>query len=97
MNTIKEHKYVWYKFGCKDATYLNTKASYRKLSFSESVLYFFHLLICKYCRRFVQQVKNLENALKNGEKNQIRNLPEERKVLINQSITDFLRKNNQQL
>lgn len=92
MEELKAHTYKWYEFGCKDASYLNTKSDYTSLKFSEKFLYFFHLLICKYCRRFVKQIKRMEALLKL--ENPINNtMKSEKKLSINQLITQKLKKN----
>jgi hypothetical protein len=92
MEEIHPHKYKWYEFGCKDASYLNTKAAFSKLSFSEKFLYTFHLAICKYCRRFVKQVAEIEQLLKAKSTKNVVELRLEKKQAINQLITENLSK-----
>jgi hypothetical protein len=92
MNEIHEHTYKWYKFGCKDATYLSTKAEYSKLSFSEKFLFSFHLVICKYCRRFVEQTQKLQDFLKNRTEKSQEMMGENKKLIINQEISNILSK-----
>jgi hypothetical protein len=42
-------------FNCKQATLLSLKKEEGKISISERVKLFYHLLYCSYCRRFVKQ------------------------------------------
>jgi len=92
MEEIKAHKYKWYEFGCKDASYLKTKADFAKLSFSEKALFRFHLATCKYCRRFVKQVNQIDNLLKATIVKFPLSLSPQKKVAINQAITEKLSK-----
>lgn len=93
MEELKAHTYKWYEFGCKDASYIKTKSDYTSLKFSEKFLYFFHLLICKYCRRFVKQINRIEALLKVAPDTLGLELSPEKKVAINQLITEKLEKN----
>ena len=91
---LHEHKYTWYKFGCKDASYLKVKSSYTSLNWSEKLLYNFHLLICKYCRKFVEQIEIMDKWIKSkGNKASI-SMSDSKKTAINQQINDFLTNNN---
>lgn len=92
MEEIKAHTYKWYEFGCKDASYLKTKADYTSLSLSEKLLYYFHLAICKYCRRFVKQVNRIDALLKSQNINNGIEMAEKKKLAINQLITEKLPK-----
>lgn len=92
MEELKAHTYKWYEFGCKDASYLNTKSDYADLKFSEKFLYFFHLLICKYCRRFVKQIARIETLIKSGSNQSNHAMTPEKKLAINQLITEKLEK-----
>lgn len=93
MSEIKEHTYKWYTFGCKDASYLKVKSSFHKLNLSEKILYHFHLFMCKYCRRFSQQIQKLDDFIKNSSKTDSLTMSESKKALINQQIKQFLTKN----
>jgi thioredoxin-related protein len=93
MEEIKAHKYKWYEFGCKDASYLKTKADFAKLSFSEKALFRFHLATCKYCRRFVKQVNQIDNLLKAAIAKSTLTISSQKKQAINQLITEKLQKN----
>lgn len=92
MEELKAHTYKWYEFGCKDASYLNTKADFVALSMSEKFLYKFHLATCKYCRRFVKQVKQIDSLLKSSLGQARLTLSKEKKHIINQLITENLNK-----
>ncbi|MBA3665410.1 MAG: hypothetical protein H0W61_14540 [Bacteroidetes bacterium] len=92
MEEIKEHIYKWYEFGCKDASYLKTKADYSTLNFSEKFLYNFHLATCKYCRRFVKQVNKIDALLKLGTDQVGLRMSDKKKLAINQVITENLDK-----
>ncbi|MCW3078285.1 MAG: hypothetical protein JWO32_2894 [Bacteroidetes bacterium] len=93
MEELKAHTYKWYEFGCKDASYLETKADYATLTFSEKMLYNFHLATCRYCRRFVKQVNQIEALLKKSKSVETGIImAEEKKLAINQLITDNLSK-----
>ncbi len=90
MEEIKEHTYKWYEFGCKDATYLITKKKYNGLSVSEKSLLKFHLLTCKYCRRFVLQVNTIDKMILKNVNNINLTLAPEKKLALNQLITKNL-------
>jgi len=93
MEELKAHTYKWYEFGCKDATYLTTKQKYNGLSVSEKGLLKFHLLTCKYCRRFVNQVNTIDKMLLKNVHNINLTLTTEKKAALNQLITQNLDKN----
>ncbi|MGZ3918791.1 MAG: hypothetical protein ACXVNO_01565 [Bacteroidia bacterium] len=93
MEEIKEHTYKWYEFGCKDASYLKVKADYSTLSLSEKFLYNFHLAICKYCRRFVRQVNKIDALVRLSKDQTGLTISPEKKLSINQLITEKLTKN----
>lgn len=91
MDPHQEHSHKWYTFGCKDATLLMTKKQFSRLTFSEKILVAFHLLICKYCRRFKTQVSSFADYFrKSADKNTFQ-LPLEKKEALNQIITDNLK------
>ena len=90
METLKEHTYKWYEFGCKDATYLATKQKYHNLSVSENGLLKFHLAMCKHCRRFVLQVNTIDKMILKNVGNINLTLSPEKKLTINQLITENL-------
>lgn len=92
MEEMKAHTYKWYEFGCRDASYLKTKADYTSLSFSEKALYKFHMATCKYCRRFVKQVNTIEALLKLTVDQSGLKLSDKKKLAINQLITENLPK-----
>lgn len=92
MEEIKEHTYKWYEFGCKDASYLEVKRDYGQLSFSEKFLLSFHLATCKYCRRFVKQVNAIDALIKAGIASSGLTISKEKKVAINQAISEKLSK-----
>lgn len=87
MEEIKEHIYKWYEFGCKDATYLTTKEHYTSLSLSEKGLLKFHLLTCNSCRKFVKQIKVIEELLKKEPEFRGLTLSQQKKDAINQLLT----------
>ncbi|MBA2613214.1 MAG: hypothetical protein H0U95_14690 [Bacteroidetes bacterium] len=92
MEELKEHKHKWYTFGCKDATYLATKADYGTLTFSEKLQLNFHLIICKYCRYFSAQNKKINRLFRASyEKNDL-TLSLNKKEALNQVITENLKK-----
>ena len=93
MEEIKEHNYKWYQFGCKDATYLETKSKFSKLNLLEKLLFSFHLFTCKYCRRFVAQVKKIEKLIALSLNMEDISMNDKRKRSINQLITEKLTKN----
>jgi hypothetical protein len=91
MEEIKAHTYKWYEFGCKDASYLKTKSEYHELNFSEKFLYHFHLATCKYCRRFVKQVNQIEALIKMKADQPGFVMSDQKKVVLNQLITENLK------
>ena len=92
MNNEHQHTYKWYRFGCKDATYMQTKSSYTKLSFGENLLYRFHLIPCEYCRRVGVQLGVLEYLIRRGSEYASVELSEKRKNTVNQAITEYFAK-----
>jgi hypothetical protein len=90
MEEIKAHTYKWYEFGCKDATYLITKKKLHGLSVSENGLLKFHLLTCKYCRKFVSQVSTIDKLILKNVNNINLTLSKEKKDALNQLITKKL-------
>lgn len=90
MEEIKAHTYKWYEFGCKDATYLITKEKFNGLSISEKGLLKFHLLTCKYCRKFVSQVNTIDKLILKNVNNINLTLSKEKKEALNQLITKKL-------
>lgn len=92
MEELKEHTHKWYTFGCKDATYLTVKGEYAKLSFSEKALLNFHLIICKYCRLFVNQNKKINSLFRASYGKNDLKLSDNKKEALNQLITKNLKK-----
>lgn len=90
MEEIKAHTYKWYEFGCKDATYLITKEKFNGLSISEKGLLKFHLLTCKFCRKFVSQVNTIDKLILKNVNNVNLTLSKEKKDALNQLITKKL-------
>jgi hypothetical protein len=93
MEEIKGHKYTWYRFGCKDASYLKTKEDFEKLTFSEKLLLQFHLATCKYCRRFVKQINKINMLIRVTIDKSTLKIAPKKKLAINQLITEKLNKN----
>ena len=90
MEEIKEHTYKWYEFGCKDASYLKIKERFEKLKFTEKMLLLFHLITCKYCRRFVNQMHKIDTLIKGAFNKSSLQLTDKKKLAINQLITEKL-------
>lgn len=75
---------------CKNASQLISQSLDRRLSLRERSALRLHLLICKYCLRFNQQLRTLRTALRKMESN-IENdpsiaLPSDSKARIAQTI-----------
>ena len=87
-----EHKHKWYTFGCKDATYLMEKSSFKELSFSEKALLTFHKLTCKFCRRFAQQTQKINSFFKKAVEGSSITLSAQKKQSLNQLITENIKK-----
>ncbi|MBK3519316.1 anti-sigma factor family protein [Carboxylicivirga marina] len=49
---------------CKEATFLISKKQQDKLTRIEKIQLTFHLMMCKYCRRFERQTKFITKAIK---------------------------------
>ncbi|MES2546940.1 MAG: zf-HC2 domain-containing protein [Pseudomonadota bacterium] len=75
---------------CKQASQLISKSLNRQLSWRERLEVRFHLFICKYCKRFSQQLITVRKALNRFadsiENNQDIRLPSEAKGRIASSI-----------
>ena len=48
---------------CEESTFLTSKKQQDRLSTSEHLQLFFHLLMCKYCRRFANQISLITKAI----------------------------------
>jgi hypothetical protein len=92
MEGIKEHKHKWYTFGCKDATYLTVKGENAPLSLSEKMLLNFHLIICKYCRRFASQNRQINQLFRAFYGKSDLKLSPNKKEALNQLITENSKK-----
>lgn len=91
MEEIKAHTHKWYSFGCKDATFLMTKAPYSELSTGERFLLRFHTLVCKYCRRFGRQSAQIDGLIRRAAESEGKALSPEKKEALNQIITKISR------
>lgn len=49
---------------CKQASQLISQSLDRSLTLRERIALKLHLIICKYCKRFSQQVQTLRNAMR---------------------------------
>lgn len=49
-----------FMLNCKQATFLYSKSLETKISVFEKIKLISHLMICKHCRRFSRQIKNIE-------------------------------------
>ena len=49
---------------CKDVVQMASEHSERPNTLSARMGLWFHLLMCKYCRRFVRQLQNMRTMLK---------------------------------
>ncbi len=92
MDSKLEHKHKWYRFTCKDATFLLIKGDYSKLSLSEKFLVKTHLLICVFCRRFLKQSKNIDENFRSCAHDSSVHLSPEKKQSLSQLITDNTKK-----
>lgn len=92
MEPLHEHKHKWYTFGCKDATYLLGKKDFAPLSFSEKLLLKFHTLTCKYCRRFSEQMKKINQFFRTSAQTSTLVLSDKKKQSLSQLITENTRK-----
>lgn len=77
---------------CKQASKLVSQSLDRQLTLSEKVGLRFHLLICKFCKRFEQQLmlikKSILASVKAIEQNEQIQLPNDAKTRITQAIND---------
>ena len=48
---------------CKESTFLISKKQQDKLTLGEKVKLQFHLMMCKYCRRFDTQISFIQKAI----------------------------------
>lgn len=71
---------------CKEATMLSVQKAEIKLSFSDRMRLFIHLLVCQYCRLFDKQTKMIDKIISNWktdkklsdlEKNSLQNIIEQ--------------------
>lgn len=78
---------------CEESTFLTSKKQQDKLSTSERLQLFFHLLMCKYCRRFASQIALINKAIFRMRKRVEQQsthicLTEEQKQKIQQALKD---------
>ena len=79
------------KMSCRDATYLHEKKREGKLTMSESMGLWFHLLYCKFCALFFKQIEKLEtSSVQLSEKEFI--LRPERKAKLESDFKEELKK-----
>lgn len=69
-------------YNCKEATKTAARKQEEPVSFRENLLLHVHLLYCGLCRRFVKQVAQLKESLKNYER-----LNEQSKPLVTLSAS----------
>lgn len=60
MEKINTNKFM---LNCKQATFLYSKSLDTKITFYERLKLFMHFLMCKNCRQFAKQIKNIEENL----------------------------------
>lgn len=53
------------KMTCRDATYLYEKKKEGKITISERIGLWWHLIICKFCSLFFMQMEKLEKSARN--------------------------------
>ena len=77
-------------YNCKQATQLTLKKEEGKISLTERVILFYHLLYCFSCRQFVKQSVLINVAVKQAAdaelKNPIYQLSEEKKKVIQHEL-----------
>ncbi len=56
---------------CEESTFLSSKHQHVKPSFGERIKQFMHLLMCVYCRRFSNQIQQIDKAIHNLNKNAV--------------------------
>ena len=61
---------------CKQATRLQSEGMDRRLSFFEKVGLRLHLVLCKWCRRYGEQLKFLRSAARECEEHESREAPQ---------------------
>lgn len=62
VNKSHKHKLM---ITCKEATMLSVQKTEIKLSFSDRIRLFIHLIVCQYCRLFDKQMKLIDNIIAN--------------------------------
>lgn len=61
-------------FNCKDVSHLVSQSMDMELSFTKRMGIRFHLLMCKYCARFEQQLTRIRELIPSKEKDQVPSL-----------------------
>ncbi|MDB5282422.1 MAG: hypothetical protein JWO06_1497 [Bacteroidota bacterium] len=79
------------KMSCRDATYLHEKKREGKISMSESMGLWFHLLICKFCALFFRQIEKLEESSNQLSEKQF-SLTAERKAKLESDFKEELKR-----
>ena len=77
--------------GCKQAARLQSEGMDRKLPFAEQLGLRLHLFLCKWCRRYGQQLKFLRSAAHECEAHQDPELPAKLSPEARQRIKEKLR------
>ena len=73
---------------CKKASELNSRAMDEKLSFRESMALKIHLLLCRSCKNFVQQLAFLRDAVHHSQAKHHFHLSDETKQRITRALKD---------
>lgn len=71
---------------CKKASELNSRAMDEKLSFRENLALKIHLMLCRSCKNFTQQLAFLREASRHAQSGHNFNLSEEAKERIAKAI-----------
>ncbi len=73
---------------CKKASELNSRAMDEKLSFLENMALKIHLLLCRSCKNFTQQLTFLRDAVHHSQAKRNFHLSDEAKLRITRALKD---------
>lgn len=65
---------------CKEASYLASKKLDKKLTWREQLNFSFHVMVCKFCRRYAEEIKALHNMMQKAAEKNLSILPESVKL-----------------
>jgi hypothetical protein len=88
--TTNTENYGW-MISCKQATMLITIHEQQSLSFKQQLALKFHLFVCKVCKLFQIQSKQINQLLKDFDKSEIEiKLDDSKKIVMQKNLNELM-------